>query len=65
LNKKDLNWCDYQKTWQLDHRDPVALATDSNELAAMFKLVNTQVLTLEEHAVKTVVDNARVRELDA
>lgn len=56
---------DYQVTWQLDHKEPVALATDSNQLEAMFKLANCQVLTMEEHAIKTIVDNARVRSLEA
>lgn len=65
LNEKHLNWCDYQVTWQLDHKEPVALAQSDVELRQMFKLANCQVLTMEEHAIKTVVDNARVRSLEA
>jgi hypothetical protein len=61
LEKKGLRLEDYQVTWQLDHVEPVALAENDVELRAMFKLDNCQVLTLEEHALKTLEDNDLVR----
>lgn len=64
LGAKGLSWTDYKTRWTCDHIRPVALAQSDVELRQMFKLANCQVLTIEEHAIKTLEDNARVRELE-
>lgn len=56
-----LGWHNYQEVWTCDHWWPVAMAQDSNELRQCFLLDNCQVLTHEEHKLKTLEDNKLVR----
>ena len=62
LDEKGLGWTDYQTMWVCDHIRPVALAGSDVELKQMFLLDNCQVLTLDEHAIKSLEDNALIRE---
>jgi hypothetical protein len=52
---------DYQVTWQLDHRQPLAGALSSNELMDLARIENCFVLGLEAHSAKSLADTQMVR----
>lgn len=64
LDAKCLSWTDYKTSWCCDHIRPVALARSDVELKQLFLLENCQVLSMEEHAIKTLEDNALIREYE-
>lgn len=52
---------DYQVTWQLDHRQPLAGAMSSNDLMELARIENCQVLGLEAHGAKSIADSKMVK----
>lgn len=56
---------DYQTQWQLDHRVPLGSAQSSNELMALARIGNCQVIGIDQHATKSREDVARIKQYEA